>query len=451
MPTEATIYRVLLAMPDDVEEERPIAKDVVIDWNSTNGRKEDIHLQPISATHIDLESNSLADDIDAVLGTFWTTIEDPRIGGTSLAETVRRLSLEGETPSIIGFSEQNIPTHQLDPEEYTAVQQFKEECRNTGYFTYATLEEYESRLKRSLSLLMEELLADPRRQHITKTEHEGPSEYDVEVDHDRLQLSAEIHRDQDVRNIDRMVDRLEAQGLEPPYRVLDAGCGYGTVTQCRFGDDSRFDVVAIDQSRAALSIAREEYAASNVEYRWLDVNNLPEADLGTFDLVFAAYLFHHLQNQESVLSLLWEAVREGGCLLVRSCEDGQHLHYPPDEDMEWIVDLTDDIPGSSDRTHGRRLPTHMKRLTPEPTDVWLDLENYHTVGMSSSERREYWEVFHSNRLHYAKTRAEREDATVEEKRLYERMAEAMASVEQKIAGNEHVFDAKSVPVSVAVK
>ncbi|AGB17400.1 hypothetical protein Halru_2829 [Halovivax ruber XH-70] len=162
-------------------------------------------------------------------------------------------------------------------------------------------------------------------------------------------------------------------------------------------------------------------------------------------------MFHHVANQESILSLLWDAVDEGGCLLVRSCDDGQHLHYPPDEDMEWLVEFTDDIPGSSDRTHGRRLPTQMKRLSPEPSDVWLDLKNYHTVGLSSAERREYWSVFHSNRLHYAKTRAERDDASVEEKRLYEQMSEAMGALEQKIIGNEHVFDVKSVPVVGAMK
>lgn len=451
MPTEATVYRVLLAMADDIDQERTIAKDVVIDWNSTTGRTQDIHLEPVSAVHVDLDKTDLEDEIDAVLGTFWTTVDGTRTGGTSLADTIRRLALEGDTPSIIGFSEQNVPTSKLDPESYTAVQDFREECRETGYFTYATLEEYESRLQQSLSRMMDELLADPRRPFLEQADHDGPSEYDVEVDHDRLQLSSEIHREQDVRNIDQIADRLQERDIEPPYRVLDAGCGYGTVTKSRFGNDDRFNVVAIDQSRKVLEIAKDQYNAPNIEYRWLDVNNLPDADLGTFDLVFAAYLFHHLANQESVLSLLWEAVRDSGYLLVRSCEDGQHLHYPPDEDMEWIVEFTDDIPGSSDRTHGRRLPAHMKRLSPEPTDVWLDLENYHTVGLSSSERRDYWTVFHSNRLHYAKTRAERADASIKEKRLYQRMAEAMETLEQKITGNEHVFDAKSVPVAVAMK
>ncbi len=169
-------------------------------------------------------------------------------------------------------------------------------------------------------------------------------------------------------------------GLEPLYSVLDAGCGYGTVTQSRFGNDDRFEVVTIDEAEDVLEIAKDRYSAPNIEYRWLAVNNLGKANLGTFDIVFASYLFHHIANQESVLSLLWEHVRDDGVLAVRSCEDGQHMHYPPEDEMDWIVERTDEIPGRSDRTHGRRLPTHLKRLSPPPEDVWLDLKNYHTSG-----------------------------------------------------------------------
>ena len=81
----------------------------------------------------------------------------------------------------------------------------------------------------------------------------------------------------------------------------------------------------------------------------------------------------------------------------------------------------------------------MKRLTPPPGDVWLDLQNYHTVGRNSAERRDYWTVFHSNRLHYAKVRAEQENATREDKRLYETMSERMNQARNRIIGNEHVL------------
>ncbi|WP_433632762.1 hypothetical protein [Halomicrococcus sp. NG-SE-24] len=73
------------------------------------------------------------------------------------------------------------------------------------------------------------------------------------------------------------------------------------------------------------------------------------------------------------------------------------------------------------------------------------------VGRDSGERHDYWDVFHSNRLHYAKVRAERDDATREDKQLYETMSDRMDRLEDKVIGNEHVFDVKSVPLAVAAK
>jgi SAM-dependent methyltransferase len=450
MPTEAIVYRVLLAMPDDIEEERRVAKDVMLNWNSMTGRNHDIHLEPVDARDVNGRS-SLNEEIDIVLGTFWATTNDS--GGINYADMVRQLANE-ETASTIAFCEANIPTEQLDPEEYATLEAFKDDCRETGtgYFTYSNCEEYESQLRRDIARTMDGFLMDSESYfEENKDEHDGPSEYNPEVDHERLQLSEAMHRDQDERNLDRIIEDFQERGIEPPYRVLDAGCGYGTVCQRRFGGDERFEVLAIDGSEDVLKIANDQYTAQNIEYRWLDVNNLDAADLGKFDLVFVSYVFHHLDNQESALALLWDRVREDGALLIRSCDDGQHLHYPPNEDMDWVVDITDTIPGSSDRTHGRRLPTQMKRLSPTPDDVWMDMENYHTVGRDSTERREYWDVFHSNRLHYAKVRAEREDATAEDERLYADMSEQMTRIKDEITDNSHIFDAKSVPVVVAMK
>lgn len=449
MPTESTVYPVLLAMPSEIERERQAAKDVLLNWNAATGRQQNIHLSPVDATHVDVTRSDLADEIDIVVGAFWTT-DGETTNGTSLADSVRRLSIDGDLPAMVGFSERDIPQNRLDSETYNRLQIFKDDCRDIGFFTYASDEEYETQLEKSLARTMDRLLS-PDSIDSDSNEQEGPSEYDPGVDHGRLQLSAAMHRNQDERNIDRIVDRLEESDVEQPYRILDAGCGYGNVTQSRFGDDERFEVLAIDNEKGILEVAKERYPAQNVEYRWLDANDVGKADLGTFDMVFASYLFHHTANQESILSLLWNLVREDGVMMVRSCDDGQHIHYPPNEDMEWIVERTDSIPGSSDRTHGRRLPTQMKRLSPTPVDVWLDLENYHTVGRDSSERRDYWTVFHSNRLHYAKVRAEREDATSKDKQLYEKMTERMDELEDEIIGGEHVLDVKSVPVVVAVK
>ncbi|WP_267643356.1 methyltransferase domain-containing protein [Haloarchaeobius amylolyticus] len=465
MPTKATVYRALIASPADVQEERNATREVIMQWNAAHSRQQGVYIEPVLyETHVakdlgdspqDIIGRQLYDHCDLVIGVFWSrigTATENAEGGA--VEEVETLAFDEGKPGIVGFSQRDIPRDQLDVEQIQKLERFQEKCRNEGlFFTYQTTEEFKNQLSQELANTMNHLLEQETEGSFTKKSKQDAeaSEYDPEVDHGRLQLSSDTHKQQDLDALDDVLAHFEDSDIEPPYRVLDAGCGYGTVTQDRFGHDDRFDVLAIDRVPNVLSIARGEYDAPNIEYRQLDVNDLESADIGTFDLVVATYLFHHLENQEPVLSMLWERVREDGALFVRSCEDGQHIHYPPDEDMDWLVEVTDDIKGSSDRTHGRRLYTHLKRLRPEPDEIQLDLRNYHTAGKDRDEREQYWDVFHSNRLHYAEVLAKRPDATAQDEELYETMRKRFDRLEQKFTDNDAFLDAKSVPLTVAYR
>lgn len=464
MPTEATVYRVLIASPSDVNAEREAARDIVIEWNGAHADEKNVYLEPVMwETHVapnlgdnpqNIINEQIIDTCDMVIGMFWKRIgteTDSERGGA--VEEIKTVS-KSKSNAIVGFSQKPIPPEEVDPEQYTALQEFKTECEKNGLiFTYESIDEFRHLLSQHLAKTMSRIISEDSaetQEFARKNEHKQ-SEYDPNVDHERLQLSSQMHYEQDERNIESVVDHLETIGTKTPYRVLDAGCGYGTVTQSRFGDDDRFDVLGIDVEETVLDIARNRYNADNIEYQAMDVNDIDEADIGTFDLVFSSYLFHHIENQESVLSLLWDRVRDDGALIIRSCDDGQYLHYPPDSDMDYIVEITDEIQGSSDRTHGRRLYTQTKRLTPEPHRVELDLKNYHTAGKNSREREQYWDVFHSNRAHYANVLASREDATKADRKLYDELRPKMERLREKFISNSHFLDSKSVPLVIAYK
>lgn len=275
-------------------------------------------------------------------------------------------------------------------------------------------------------------------------------------DLERLQASAELHAAQDERHIDAAVEYLLNIGHKPPFQVLDVGCGYGTVTQSRFGDDPRFEVIGVDRNREALTIAREQYNARNIEYVQLDADTLPEALSITPDIVFSSYMLHHIEGSETMLHNLWGLVKDPGVLIIRSCDDGQHMHYPESEDVEFIVRNTEWIAGSSNRQHGRRLYTEMKQLSPQPLNVHFDIETYHTAGCDREMREKYWNVFHSNRIHYAKVNAETEANTDEDKsttaqEMYEYMGRCMDRAYERIVEEDTTFDVKSVPMAVAYK
>lgn len=465
MPSKATVYRVLIASPSDVQQEREAAKDVIVRWNAANSRQQGTYIEPVLwETHVGKDlgqspqqiiSEQVLGECDFVVGIFWSRIGTPtetEEGGA--VEEVKKIAFNRGKPAIVGFCERDIPRDRLDVSQLKKLEEFEKECEEAGlYFKYQSVEEFENQLYQELTHTMNQFVEDESESGFTKKskEDEEASEYDPEVDHERLKLSSNTHREQDLDNLDDVVDFLNSRGIETPYRVLDAGCGYGTVTQDRFGFDDRFDVLAIDSVANVLSVARDRYSAPNIDYQQLDVNDLHDADIGDFDLVVATYLFHHLENQEPVLAKLWNRVRTPGVLFVRSCDDGQHIHYPPDEGMDWLVEVTDEIKGSSDRTHGRRLYTHLRRLNPEPKRIDLDLRNYHTAGKGRKEREQYWDVFHSNRLHYAEVLAQRPEATDEDQGLYERMKKRYERLEQKFLDNSAFLDAKSVPLTLAYK
>jgi len=277
------------------------------------------------------------------------------------------------------------------------------------------------------------------------------SQYDPTVDFGRLNLSAKFHEEQDNETIERVVDILSEKNVDSPFQVLDAGCGYGTVTVERFGDDSRFEVVGIDKSESVVKTAEEINNADNIEYSVLDVKSILDSDFGMFDIVFSSYLFHHLTSPEQSLNDLWNLVSEPGAMIVRTCDDGQHVHYPDELGMTKLVSETDSIPGSSNRTHGRKLYTHMSRLNPEPSCVEYEMRNYDTVGLDELERERFFEVFHANRLHYAEVQAESDSNEEGDDKYYAEMNDKMSQIRQKFKNNSDFLDVKSVPMGVAFK
>ncbi len=94
-------------------------------------------------------------------------------------------------------------------------------------------------------------------------------------------------------------------------RVLDAGCGtgYGSAELAR----TAASVTAIDFSEEAISYAREQFQAPNLEFRTGDCLHLPE---GSFDLIVAFEVIEHLPRWREFLSEVKRVLAPGGLFLV---------------------------------------------------------------------------------------------------------------------------------------
>ena len=107
--------------------------------------------------------------------------------------------------------------------------------------------------------------------------------------------------------------------LEPGMRLLDVGCGPGTVTLDLAARVAPGETVAVDRDAGVLTEARsllDSREISGVEFRTGDVYALAFED-ESFDVVHAHQLLRHLTDPVAALAEMRRVLRAGGVLAVR--------------------------------------------------------------------------------------------------------------------------------------
>ena len=92
--------------------------------------------------------------------------------------------------------------------------------------------------------------------------------------------------------------------IEPGHRVLDIGCGTGTLTILIGRLHPSIQIVGLDPDSKALAIARRkaERAALDIQFDRGFSAELPYPQ-ASFDRVFSSFMFHHLTRSEKLLTL----------------------------------------------------------------------------------------------------------------------------------------------------
>src|SRR5919201_483507 len=110
----------------------------------------------------------------------------------------------------------------------------------------------------------------------------------------------------------QLVDQMQIQRGQ---RILDVGCGTGTLDLLIKEKHPDADVVGLDPDADILAIARRKAEQAGVEIR-LDrgyADRLPYPD-SSFDRVVSSLVFHHLDSEAKVLALreMQRVLRPGG-------------------------------------------------------------------------------------------------------------------------------------------
>ncbi len=126
--------------------------------------------------------------------------------------------------------------------------------------------------------------------------------------------------------------------LTPGMRLLDVGCGPGTITADLAAVVAPGEVVAVDASAGILDEARAlaaDRGLTNVTFEVADAYALPY-ESGSFDVVHAHQVLQHLADPVAALAEMRRVARPGGLVAVRDGDYGAMTWYPPSEGLdEW--------------------------------------------------------------------------------------------------------------------
>jgi SAM-dependent methyltransferase len=185
--------------------------------------------------------------------------------------------------------------------------------------------------------------------------------------------------------------------LTPAARVLDVGCGPGTITVDLAAQVPAGLVTGIDAAAEALTDARAEAARRdqrNVTFDVGDVRHLGFDD-AAFDVVHAHQVLQHLTDPVAALAEMRRVCRPGGVVAARDGDYGGFLWFPEDPELaEWrtlyqrVARATGGEPDA-----GRRMIAWARRAgftdVRASASVWL---------FSTPEERSWWGGLWADRL-----------------------------------------------------
>lgn len=169
MSFEAKVFKVLIASPGDVEEERIAIPQIIAEWNNNNAETNNVVLLPVKwETHSapllgdraqGIINNQIVTSCDMAVGVFWTRLGSPT--GVSESGTAEEIEwfIDNGKPVMLYFSSRAIDPKKLDIEQYGALQQFEKKMRKIGLTgSYSNLADFREQLLRQLSINVKSLL-----------------------------------------------------------------------------------------------------------------------------------------------------------------------------------------------------------------------------------------------------------------------------------------------------
>lgn len=168
MPRIATIFKILVASPSDVKEERDALKDIVFKWNASHSNANDVYLDLVMwETHVypdqgsrpqEIINSKIVNDADLLIGIFWTRLGTPT--GNNASGTVEEIEriVQSNKKALIYFSNKPISPDNIDYDQYSKVVNLKKRFQSTGIIaTYSDLSQFKENVSNHLSQVITDI------------------------------------------------------------------------------------------------------------------------------------------------------------------------------------------------------------------------------------------------------------------------------------------------------
>lgn len=161
MPFTANVFRVLIASPSDLIDERKVAIDTIYAWNAQHAEAESVVLLPVAwETHATPRTGvrpqaainqQLVDQSDILVGMFWTKLgTSTGVAQSGTVEEIERFIAAGK-PTLLYFSKRPIDPALIDPKQNRRLRVFKESTyKNALVGTFDSLESLKETISRHL-------------------------------------------------------------------------------------------------------------------------------------------------------------------------------------------------------------------------------------------------------------------------------------------------------------
>ncbi|UAA39798.1 hypothetical protein KIH87_05425 [Paraneptunicella aestuarii] len=171
MSYSAQVFRILIASPSDVSQERDIAVKTIQEWNDLNSSERQIVLLPLRwETHSapeygkrpqEIINRQVVDQCDLLVGVFWTRIGSPTgVADSGTLEEIERVAKDGK-PVMLYFSKANQNPDDIDLDQLKRLREFKSKTFPKALVeNYSSQVEFRDKLSKQLEIQIRGLLAE---------------------------------------------------------------------------------------------------------------------------------------------------------------------------------------------------------------------------------------------------------------------------------------------------